>query len=982
MILALPTRIAAGAQRQLDGNMIIRLLSATLVLSALASGQSFTLAPLRSSSSCVDTTTCSVAASPGAGHILFMGASLIGRSGGDAAPTARNHVWFDKGKVCVGQNCPFPPLPTDMSSRVLVGSAGGSSSVVLAYEGAWTATANDSFLHISAGSTSGTGSGVVVFSYDPFTGTGTRTGTLTIAGFTVTVTQAGTNYIGPGPVSTLVTSELNNPAGVAVDGSGNVYIADTLNSAIKEMPYAFVGPASFTEPASAGSDSLLQVLPVTTSLVGIFAPTSDQSWLTIGTIATGVINFSFTANTTSARTAHITVLGQQITVTQNGLASQTITFGALANQAFGTAPFTVSATASSGLTVSFNSQTTGVCTVSGTTVTLVAVGTCTIQATQAGNANYAAATPVNQSFQVTQATLPAAATPTFSPGAGSYASTQSVTISTATSGCGSYIYWNFTGTSMSGGTNSTTASVSTTETLYAQVIGCPGYSNSVIGSAVYMIGAAIALDTPACTQDNNTTTSATATCSTAMTVPAGDTIWCFWQLNRSYGGNQFVSIGDSVNGNYYAIGLNYNAGSTAIAGFGYFPNAAGATVTPVLTGTDASATHAALSCHTYKNTRTSALLDSGPVTQELLGTTANPTAGSSTQAPTTSGEAIESFVNLTSHIPTAGSGFTLWGSQPNSHGFGESEIQIGSTSTNCPFTASADTGWLESCAGILPSSASAAGSTVLTPMFNDSEDGSANGTTVTSTILRNGTLGGLDAWGSEYCTECGALSVSTALAPPMQSAVHLDNGTIYTDSSPTRSYYFTVSVSTGDSFDYNWNSYPSDIATKKASVGFWYEPTVATSDTGYYAFNAIADTSGNTDFVDIMLHSGQLYEEVEGNPNEAPVACTGTVGCNGSIGYLYTAGTLYWITEQYVQYVNSSTVHSLNIYTVSGTCPNCTLTLVSSQTKYATSGNGIPAAFYLGRIGDIGTPTGVGVYTRGIVLDYVNGHFPVLPGKN
>ena len=33
-------------------------------------------------------------------------------------------------------------------------------------------------------------------------------------------------------------------------------------------------------------------------------------------------------------------------------------------------------------------------------MTLVAVGTCTIQATQAGNASYAAATPVNQSFQV------------------------------------------------------------------------------------------------------------------------------------------------------------------------------------------------------------------------------------------------------------------------------------------------------------------------------------------------------------------------------------------------------------------------------------------------------------------------------------------------------------------------------------------------------------------------------------------------------
>ena len=84
-------------------------------------------------------------------------------------------------------------------------------------------------------------------------------------------------------------------------------------------------------------------------------------------------------------------------------ASQTITFNALSNQAFGTATFTVSATASSGLPVSFNSQTPLVCTVSGATVTLVSAGTCTIQATQAGNGNYAAATPVSQSFQVTQA---------------------------------------------------------------------------------------------------------------------------------------------------------------------------------------------------------------------------------------------------------------------------------------------------------------------------------------------------------------------------------------------------------------------------------------------------------------------------------------------------------------------------------------------------------------------------------------------------
>ena len=35
-------------------------------------------------------------------------------------------------------------------------------------------------------------------------------------------------------VTTLVSSGLNNPCGVAVDGSGNVYIADFDNNAIKE----------------------------------------------------------------------------------------------------------------------------------------------------------------------------------------------------------------------------------------------------------------------------------------------------------------------------------------------------------------------------------------------------------------------------------------------------------------------------------------------------------------------------------------------------------------------------------------------------------------------------------------------------------------------------------------------------------------------------------------------------------------------------
>ncbi len=85
------------------------------------------------------------------------------------------------------------------------------------------------------------------------------------------------------------------------------------------------------------------------------------------------------------------------------LQSQTITFPALSNQVFGTPPITLSATASSNLPVTFSSLTPSVCTVSGNSATILSGGTCTIQATQAGNSTYAAAPPVNQSFQVTPA---------------------------------------------------------------------------------------------------------------------------------------------------------------------------------------------------------------------------------------------------------------------------------------------------------------------------------------------------------------------------------------------------------------------------------------------------------------------------------------------------------------------------------------------------------------------------------------------------
>ena len=92
---------------------------------------------------------------------------------------------------------------------------------------------------------------------------------------------------------------------------------------------------------------------------------------------------------------------QQLTIPITPLrAEQTITFANPGQQTLSNAPFALNATASSGLAVSFTALTPDICTVSGNTVTLLAVGTCTVRATQNGDSAFNAAATVAQSFAV------------------------------------------------------------------------------------------------------------------------------------------------------------------------------------------------------------------------------------------------------------------------------------------------------------------------------------------------------------------------------------------------------------------------------------------------------------------------------------------------------------------------------------------------------------------------------------------------------
>ena len=95
------------------------------------------------------------------------------------------------------------------------------------------------------------------------------------------------------------------------------------------------------------------------------------------------------------------------------LVTQTITFAPIGNQTFSNAPVTLSATASSGLPVTYKVDS-GPGAISGSTLTILGGGSITVEADQSGNSTYSAATPVQQVITVakvsTQTMLTASAT--------------------------------------------------------------------------------------------------------------------------------------------------------------------------------------------------------------------------------------------------------------------------------------------------------------------------------------------------------------------------------------------------------------------------------------------------------------------------------------------------------------------------------------------------------------------------------------------
>lgn len=148
----------------------------------------------------------------------------------------------------------------------------------------------------------------------------------------------------------------------------------------------------FTISANASSG-----LPVSFTLLSGPATLSGNTITLTGTTGTVTIRASQAGNANYNSAPDVT---QSFAVNSAGLQDQTITFNALPDRVTTDAPFTIAASASSGLNVSF-SVINGPATIAGNTVTLTGqTGIVTIQASQAGNTNYNPAPNVNQSFNV------------------------------------------------------------------------------------------------------------------------------------------------------------------------------------------------------------------------------------------------------------------------------------------------------------------------------------------------------------------------------------------------------------------------------------------------------------------------------------------------------------------------------------------------------------------------------------------------------
>jgi hypothetical protein len=356
---------------------------------------------------------------------------------------------------------------------------------------------------------------------------------------TLTITSA------TAPTTTTLTAPANSTYGASV----------TLSAAVASTSGTPTGTVTFYNGTTSLGTGTLNGSGVATLTTTTLPGGTDS--LVAGYAGTG----TFAASYSSASSITVSAV------------AQTITFPAIASRAYGSAPFAVAATSSAGsnfpVTITVKS---GPATINGGVVTLTGAGTVLLQAAQAGNADYTAAS-TTQSFQVTPAPLTVAANnagrgygaanPVFSgtvTGAvGSDSFTESFsTTATTTSNAGSYpivpaasgaSLANYTVTIVNGALSVTAAT--TTTSLNAP--GSAAYGASVtltatVGSTVGTPAGSVTFYSGSTALGSGTLNGGVASLSTT-TLPSGtDSLTAAYAATGNYAGSGSTATSITING--------------------------------------------------------------------------------------------------------------------------------------------------------------------------------------------------------------------------------------------------------------------------------------------------------------------------------------------------------------------------------------------------------------------------------------------------
>ena len=347
--------------------------------------------------------------------------------------------------------CSYAVSPTSISA-----SSGGSlgSVGITALSGcSWSATSNSSWITITAGGT-GSGDGTAYFTISPNPGSLARVGTLTVAGQTVTITQAGITCAGTymiTPTSAAMTAgggggsfALSTAAGCPwtvgsdsswinvtspTSGNGNATVTFTVgpnpgvaarNGHIAAADQTFlitqagavctysINPTSASMTAGGGGGSVAVTAAAGCSWLAL----RNVPWVTItsGTAGSGNGTVTFTVapnpNATS-RTGALAIAGQTFTIEQAGVPCTFSIAPAAADIPSSGGSANVSVTAPTGCSWTATSNASWISTPSGNSGN----GNGTVTVLVAPNSNASArsgtATVANNTFTVNQAAAPA-----------------------------------------------------------------------------------------------------------------------------------------------------------------------------------------------------------------------------------------------------------------------------------------------------------------------------------------------------------------------------------------------------------------------------------------------------------------------------------------------------------------------------------------------------------------------------------------------